>query len=383
MDRVDGVDGNDANAQGDAGRRDAGASSSAPEPRATTGPVRSERVGVVSLPRALSRIYAPNGKPRAEYLTGKERQELTDRCNRIAQEKGMDPLDVELFLRYNVAEGGIPGDLGLRETVLKGLWAMERVQPPVWQEVTGFYNGYEDAPRRRERVRALWKTTVLLIRRELKWNEEEIAAGKNVGERSVFWDPAAEVCRWQEISRTKLSAYCRELTGSNLVQTIDNVKAETLRAKLRKEIREFVLKHKVQIKQRLEELGKKETWSKAEEKEVDALGAINVTENGEVTGLDKWAVWKALKASRKYPEFSWDSWARELGFASYRRLYRACVCKWDLTPHQMILELIEEALGSGDGESAGGPPAPQEFKAWTLEEIEGGLRAVRPFSMLT
>jgi hypothetical protein len=115
---------------------------------------------------------------------------------------------------------------------------------------------------------------------------------------------------------------------------------------------------------------------------LNAHGAINVTENGDVTGLDKWAVWKALKASRKYPEFCWNSWARALGFASYRRLYRACMCVYDQTPHQMIMELIEEALREGEAEGTHETNAADGFKEWSLEELETELRGVKPFAIV-
>ena len=73
--------------------------------------------------------------------------------------------------------------------------------------MSGLLPGYEDAPNRRERLRALWKATVLLIRRELKWSEQEIELKiKNAkckmeggtlefcaGERSIYWDPSSEV----------------------------------------------------------------------------------------------------------------------------------------------------------------------------------------------
>jgi len=331
-------------------------------------------------PRALTRLYAPDGKAVPTLVSGKEMREFMEESKRLGDALGIKAEDAELLLRYNVGAGKIPEDRGVRSALIEGLKRLENQQPAAWQVVSGLYDGYENAPGRRDRLRALWKATVLLIRQELKLHEQEVAEGKNVGERSVFWDPVAEVCQRQGISQSKLSAFCRELTGSNLVQTIDNVKAESLRGKLRKEVREFVRAHKADLKGRIEKLGKAETWSKKDEREVDALGAINVTENGEVEGLDKWRVWKALKASRKYPEFCWDTWARELGFASYRRLYRACVCVYERTPHQMILELIEEAL---KGATVEGAEARTEFKEWSLEEIEGELRAVKPYSMLT
>ena len=337
-------------------------------------------------PKMLAALYAPDGKKEPQLLSPKESYDSAARSKELASRLQLsDPLEAEILLRYNINEETIPRDPGLRAALIEGLGRLDAEPPPAWQLVSGLLLGYEDAPNRRERLRALWKATVLLIRRELKWHEAELAEGKNLGERSVYWDPVGEVTRRLGISQSKLSGLLRELTGSNLVQTIDNVKAEGLKGKLRREVREFVVKLREEGK-REETLGRGDAETRGKE-EALAQGATFVTEDGDVAGLDKWAVWKALKASRKYPEFCWNSWARALGFASYRRLYRACVCVYDQTPHQMILELIEEALRNGEradgANGADGTNGADGFRAWSLEEIEGELRAVKPFSMLT
>jgi len=49
----------------------------------------------------------------------------------------------------------------------------------------------------------------------------------------------------------------------------------------------------------------------------------------------------------------------------------------------MILELIEEALKSGDGDAGVAQPAVEEFKEWSVEELETELRGVKPYAVMT
>src|SRR6185295_862322 len=193
----------------------------------------------ISNPRLLHTLYSTQIKP-LQMMSAQELNERYAAMQAMAVRLRLSPEEAEVLDRYGIAEEVVPRDAGVRTALVQYLQRRDFERPSVWQVVTGMHKGYENPRDRRERVRALWKSTVLLIRRELKWDEEERAAGTNAGERSVFWDPAAEVSRWQEISQSKLSSFCKELTGSNLGQTIDNVKAEKLEGKLRKQVREFV-----------------------------------------------------------------------------------------------------------------------------------------------
>ena len=251
--------------------------------------------------------------------------------------------------------------------------------PPKWMMVSGFFDELHlDAAERRRRVRIIYTSAVLIIRRELKRHEVD----EFRSERSVFWDPVSEVCQSMEISQSKLSRFCKELTGNSLIQVIDSVRAEGLKRKLRDGIRTF-LKDGFSGSQvvRLSGLAKTETSS--------AHGACLGTEK-----VDKWAVWEALKAGRKWPEFSQNTWAQEMGFSSYRRLYRACQVVYRMTPHQLEMALIEECLGEGVRGQETGDRGQEtgvrgqesgvkvgsgvEFEEVTLEEAERLVREIRP-----
>src|SRR6185295_18387620 len=186
----------------------------------------------ISNPRLLHTLYSTQIKP-LQMMSAQELNERYAAMQAMAVRLRLSPEEAEVLDRYGIAEEVVPRDAGVRTALVQYLERRDFERPSVWQVVTGMYKGYENAPHRRERLQALWKATVLLIRRELKWDEAERAAGKNVGQRSIFWEPAAEVSRRQELSQSKLSAFCKELTGNSLVQTIDNVKAEKLEGKLR------------------------------------------------------------------------------------------------------------------------------------------------------
>lgn len=93
-----------------------------------------------------------------------------------------------------------------------------------------------------------------------------------------------------------------------------------------------------------------------------------------------WEVWEALKVSRKWPTFSQNGWAQELGFASYRRLYRACQVVYRMTPHQLEMVLIRECLAeNGEGSEA---VTAEGKEGMTLGEIDGAIREIRAFDLL-
>ncbi len=262
----------------------------------------------------------------------------------------MRPEELDVFLRNGIEAERIPKHRGMRASMFRYLKKHE-TPPPKWMVASGMYPEVAlDLAERRKRVRIIHTTAVLIIRRELK--RHEVDAFK--AERSIFWDPVAEVCQAMEISQSKLSRFCKELTGNSLSQVIDSVRAEGLKRKLRAQIKGFLVSGFRGFKVSGE--------SKAQ---CACLGT-------------KWEVWEALKASRKWPEFSQNTWAQEVGFASYRRLYRACQVIYGMTPHQLELALIEERVsefqvsGFQVGRGTG-----LEFAEVTLEEAERMVREIR------
>jgi hypothetical protein len=94
---------------------------------------------------------------------------------------------------------------------------------------------------------------------------------------------------------------------------------------------------------------------------------------------DRWAVWKALKASRRQPDFMHSTWAAEFGFASYTRFYRACMVTHGKTPHQLEMEIIDDLLKERDGEES---PDRRAQPAFTLDEIEAKIQQLRPLDWM-
>ncbi len=272
------------------------------------------------------------------------------RLHAQAAELKMAPGDLEAFLKNGFEVGKIPAHPAMRRTMARYLKKNE-TSPPKWMVTSGLFPEFGlDLAERRKRIRILYKAAVLIIRRELK--RHEVDAFK--AERSIFWDPVAEVCQTLEIAPSKLSAFCKELTGNSLIQVIDSVRAERLKRKLRAGVKKFLVSS---------------SQSLVSSSEPGAHGACLGTGMG-----DRWAVWKALKTNRRWPEFSQNSWAQELGFSSYRRLYRACQVVYGATPHQLEMGLIGECLETAEDR---GQMTEDRAEEISLEEAERVVREIR------
>ena len=185
---------------------------------------------------------------------------------------------------------------------------------PSWQEISGINPENEatlSADARDEGIRKLLREVDVMAR-------AEFARGANVpaGERTIFWEPLERVCSKLGISRVKLSAFSRELTGLRAHELTDRIKAESLPKLL-----EAQLRHK---------LG-------------PALQFLR--NNVDRENMDapqyqlSWALrfWKQLKKERAGA--ARVRWAAELGFPNPSRLSRAC-----LITHGMSIEDMEGNL---------------------------------------
>ena len=241
--------------------------------------------------------------------------------------------DVEAFCRNGFEFEKIPPqNTPSRRAMLSHLKRRE-IAPSKWLMISGLFPDVQfSEPERRKRLRALYKVTTLLIKRSLAREAQDPL--KN--ERSIYWDPVAEVCRELEIAQSKLSSFLKEFSGSSLTQVIDCVRAEQIQKVMRRKIRSFVQEFKAQ------------RAALVTENEEAKSTPLPLTPNPSPTrgegDVTPWVVWKALKGSRRWPEFCSNSWALEFGFSSYRRMYRACVAVWKQTPHQMEMALIAECL---------------------------------------
>lgn len=292
-----------------------------------------------------------DGAERAETYTIDDEPEVESEDARKAREwaerLGLSLSDLAVFCRHGFHYDQISvKNTPARRSLLAHLKRSD-VGPSRWQLISGLYveNGFSEIERRK-RLRALHKTVVLLIKRALARH----AADAMGGERSPYWDPAAEVCRDLEISQSKLAALCKEFSGHSLIQMVDCVRAERIKKMMRGSVRTFVRNYKTQCASLA----------------ADAKGKI-----------DLWEVWKALKDSRRWPQFCQNTWALEFGFCSSRRMYRACLAVWKQTPHQMELAMIAECLEAAEGVES---PDIGSEKETTLGEIEALLREIRYYS---
>ncbi|MEI6233797.1 MAG: hypothetical protein WCT04_12135 [Planctomycetota bacterium] len=306
----------------------------------------SESVGTNRVPSAVASRLDDDPDDARWAEVSRVRDERKEWSKRL----GLHDDEVQLF---------IDNGLGLEVLLTKQLherkamadYLRKRSGPiPRWVMISGLFKEADkdkggvqiSEESRRKRLRALYKAAVLLIKRALGRHEIDV----DKAERSVFWDPVAMVARDLDIPPSKLSQLLKEFSGHSLSQVIDNCRVAALKGKLRAGVRGF-LKGRV----------------------------AGNNAQGDCVGMEKavWAVWGELRKSRKWPEFSPNTWANELGFASYRRLYRACVSVYGRTPYQMEIALIREELE--------GTAKTDEGVDWVegLKGVEEAVKAVRAY----
>jgi hypothetical protein len=245
----------------------------------------------------------------------------------------------------------LPASGRLRRRLLRYFHSEEHI--PKWRVITALHPETEmgfSREDRRGRVRYLVNAAAWLIRRELKLHDTD----PQKDERTVYWDPLVEVCRELQIPRSKLSAYSKEFNGLSVSQLVDALKAERVTLQMRVALRAFLKSLKT-----------------AQHGDTEALS--NSQNNKD---LDRWQVWKALKASRREPDFAHTTWAQEFGFASYTRFYRACLVVHKRTPHQLEMEIIDELLKEEDGTEL---PDKRARPEKTLETIEAEIQKLITF----
>jgi len=231
-----------------------------------------------------------------------------------------------------------------------------REQPPLWQQICGFTPAEELGVHPNVRaagLRRLIKRAEWLIRWEIRRAETERngamdrdgeidrdGEGANAGDgdegrvdslrRTAQWDPLREICLYLGIAQRKLSALCREVNGMAVTQLSDAIRGESLRKKMRTRILEWVA-------------GQKETAGRGDG------GSL----------VDRaWALWRTLRAERQKSGSHRSSFAWEIGFSSYTRMFRACLVCYGLAPQELEVLLIKESLGGGAtcvfGQAGGG-----------------------------
>ncbi|HEY3321017.1 MAG TPA: hypothetical protein VGP72_11175, partial [Planctomycetota bacterium] len=110
---------------------------------------------------------------------------------------------------------------------------------PVWQEISGLTVEAEGKMTRSERryaLRKLFRHYEKLVREALEEHEKD----PEKEERTFLWDPVPMLCIELGISRRKLSALTRELTGMAAHEVVDRVRAEKVVTRMEDNIAEIL-----------------------------------------------------------------------------------------------------------------------------------------------
>ena len=323
-------------------RPEAGASQ--PEPVGASRPEADASQEEGDVPRD-PRTGVPVGISVEDYCAG-DGDLWDDICAQAARLK-LRPQDVEMCRNSHVDPEKLPKDPWTRRHALNFL---RRTGAPIpkWIQASGLFPDLKcDIGERRKRLRYLHQQAVVLIRWSLKRCEAD--ALKN--ERSVYWEPSAEVCAMMEIAPSKLSALLKEFNGLSLSATIDCVRVECVKKVMMVEVKAAVLKYREMSSQGATLAGKKR--SKVESERI--------------------GVARVLKSLRREDGVNDNGFAISLGFSSHRRLYRACVACFRKTPAQILMELIGVALADGEFVA--------DFVEFTLADVEKMFRELQPIDV--
>lgn len=206
---------------------------------------------------------------------------------------------------------------GRKAAELELLAHARTVAQPIWQDISGLHRPeYAMTPGERAgRIRKLLRAVERVARVELRaeedrsggdWRTLRIAVDPDnpneLDGRSNAWDPLRSLCFYFGIAKTKLGAYAQEIWGMSAPQIVDRAKAEFVRAKIRSEMKAFLLKL------------------------------------GDVPAEEAWAAWREeRKGVSKRTEL-----AARFGFSSYGRYFRACVLCYGVEPVALERDVFEE-----------------------------------------
>ncbi|HLX60554.1 MAG TPA: hypothetical protein VKX17_04655 [Planctomycetota bacterium] len=408
----------------DARRRDAGGTQSG---RGEAGGTQSGRLEAGGTNAGAPRNFGGTG-PRFASERERRRYEMMEwqdqAADDLAYETGICFGDAKVLVEAKYTAEMVPKSAAQRRMLLDYLRRNTYGAPPAWQWVSGLDEKLDiSLAERRKRLRHLIEAVKLHIRMGLAAYEED----PDYKDCTVYWEPITAVCRAFGIAQSALSRFCVELNGMNLKGVVDSVRGEGIINRMRGEVREFLIqntKFKIQneklrmqnadagsggrVEVRAGGLEANAVPPKGGTTNEDAQCATFARDEEEVSSHreDAWAVWKDLKASRKAPVFSRETWAQGYGFSSYIRMYKACKVVYEMTPQQLEMTLIEEALRLSEKNErkecslrsqklAGGTPAVQylmgklaekvlgkEFKEWNRAELEAAIKGYRGFDAI-
>jgi len=201
-------------------------------------------------------------------------------------------------------------------------------QVPLWRVLSGLMPGLDwdrlHPNERAGRLTVLIRAVEKIVRYEWRaFEKARDAKGGNDDPRVRWWDPMRVVCEHFGIAYSMLSRIAREVAGLGASDVTDRVKAETVRAQMREDVKAWVL-----------EIFHEEKVSK--EKELEGLVGEELAD----------AMWSRVAKKRGRGRWSRSAWAVRFGYSSYTRFQRACLAEYGVSPVELERAVMEEVLKS-------------------------------------
>jgi len=197
---------------------------------------------------------------------------------------------------------------------------------PLWRLVSGILPGNDlhamHPNERAGRLTLLIRAVEKVIRYEWRAFEKtrrEGVASQVDDPRVRWWDPMRLVSEHFGIAYSALSRFSREVAGLAASDLTDRVKAETMRTRMKEEVKAWVLAIHKENAKALEDV-------KADEK-ADAL-------------------WSLVAKKRGRGRWSRAAWAARFGYSSYTKFQRACLAEHGVSPVELERAVLEEVLES-------------------------------------
>jgi AraC-like DNA-binding protein len=269
-----------------------------------------------------------------------------------------------------------------------------------------------------------------------------VSASVRPDPRTFLWDPLPEICNCLGISHSKLSQLCREVTGMTAHELLDRIRAETVKDQMRANLRTFVERLATEGTESTEKGNgngnvydspcatgsggpsplegegrrEREARTRGEGSETDvarsathtapsgaiesspgqarrqpraALGQVRSSmfkSPGGATEELPYAIWQALKKSRRAPDFDRATYAIGFGFKNYQRFYRACLLYYGKTPGQLEIQVIREILAETErqnGRAGDGPPESGAEPSSTIDTTSATHQAASQVQKIT
>jgi len=239
---------------------------------------------------------------------------------------------------------------------------------PLWRAVSGILGGIgsEDLhpEERAGRIMLLLRAVEKVVRYEWRAFEKKFRERDPIEEakkelrdpRVRWWDPMRLACEHFGIAYSALSRLGREVAGLSASDLTDRVKAETVRSRMKEDVKQWV-------------------WEiyEADREELNELKPDEVCD----------VLWSRVAVERGRGRWSRASWAGKFGFSSYTRFQRACLAEYGVSPVELERAVLEEvvrergeATTTGAVLERGEPSADCEGRSATESGDLGGIEGV-------